>query len=96
MEEVLPSLTAYYGMRVGKLPLIPYFKPGDMGLANAVRAQAEKHHAVRVANHGPVVAAVYAIGELPETAKLYLLLKGLDVRLLNDDQVAELRAAFPS
>ncbi len=30
------------------------------------------------------------------TVKLYLLLKGLDVRLLNDDQVAEVRAAFPN
>lgn len=102
VADVLPPITAYYVMRVGKLPLIPYFMPGDMELADAVRAQASKHHAVLLANHGPVVAgkgldaAVYAIEELEETAKLYLLLKGLDVRLLNDDQVAQLRAAFPS
>ncbi|HEY1383519.1 MAG TPA: class II aldolase/adducin family protein, partial [Dongiaceae bacterium] len=28
-EDVLPPITAYYVMRVGKLPLIPYFAPGD-------------------------------------------------------------------
>ena len=102
VEDVLPPITAYYVMRVGKLPLIPYFKPGDIELAAAVRAQASKHHAVLLANHGPVVAgqgldaAVYAIEELEETAKLYLLLKGLDVRRLSKEQVAELRAAFPN
>ena len=34
-DDVLPPLTAYYVMRIGKLPLIPYFAPGDMKLADA-------------------------------------------------------------
>ena len=83
-SDVLPSITAYAVMRVGKLPLVPYFRPGDMALAEAVAKSkfAKAHHAVLLANHGPVVAgkelesAVYAAEELEETAKLHLLLRG--------------------
>ena len=101
-EDVLPPLTAYYVMRVGKLPLIPYFPPGDERLADAVREVAAKHAAVLLANHGPVVAgksldaAVGAIEELEATARLYLLLHHHRTRPLTDDQVAELRRLFPS
>jgi 3-dehydro-4-phosphotetronate decarboxylase len=100
--DVLPPITAYYVMRVGRLPLVPYFRPGDLALAEAVRPLAGKHHAVLLANHGPVVAgsdldaAVNAIEELEETAKLHLLLQGRRTRYLTQEQVAELRAAFPS
>jgi 3-dehydro-4-phosphotetronate decarboxylase len=100
--DVLPPITAYYVMRVGRLPLVPYFRPGDMALAEAVRGFAGKHHAVLLANHGPVVAAASldaaanAIEELEETAKLFLLLRGCRTRFLTDEQVAEVRAAFPS
>ncbi|MDP1718139.1 MAG: aldolase, partial [Burkholderiales bacterium] len=55
-EDVLPPITAYYVMRIGRLPLVPYFAPGDMKLADAVRRFACKHHALLLANHGPVVA----------------------------------------
>jgi 3-dehydro-4-phosphotetronate decarboxylase len=94
--DVLPPITAYYVMRVGHLPLVPYFKPGDLALAEAVRGFAGKHHAVLLANHGPVVAganldaAVSAIEELEETAKLYLLLRGAKTRFLTRAQVEEL------
>jgi len=100
--NVLPPLTAYYVMRVGVLPLIPYFPPGDLDLARAVREMASNHHAVLLANHGPVVAgisledAVYATEELEETAKLFLSLQGMKTRPLNEDQVAELRRRFPT
>src|SRR5262249_31770950 len=100
--DVLPPITAYYVMRVGTLPLVPYYKPGDKTLAEAVRKLAGKHHAVLLANHGPIVAgtsldaAGNAIEELEETAKLFLLLRGSKVRLLTPEQVAEVRAAFPS
>jgi ribulose-5-phosphate 4-epimerase/fuculose-1-phosphate aldolase len=96
-EDVLPPITAYYVMRVGRLPLVPYFRPGDLDLAEAVRGFAAKHHAVLLANHGPVVAgsdldaAVNAIEELEETAKLYLLLRGAETRYLTRSQVMELR-----
>jgi 3-dehydro-4-phosphotetronate decarboxylase len=95
-DDVLPPITAYYVMRVGRLPLVPYFKPGDMALAEAVRGFAGKHHAVLLANHGPVVAgssldaAVNAIEELEETAKLFLLLRGAKTRFLTAEEVREL------
>ena len=95
--DVLPPITAYYVMRVGRLPLVPYFRPGDLELAEAVRGFAGKHHAVLLANHGPVVAgadldaAVNAIEELEETAKLYLLLRGANTRYLTAAQVRELQ-----
>ena len=94
--DVLPPITAYYVMRVGRLPLVPYFKPGDLALAEAVRPLAGRHHAVLLANHGPVVAgtsldaAVNAIEELEETAKLFLLLRGAKTRFLTPAQVKEL------
>jgi ribulose-5-phosphate 4-epimerase/fuculose-1-phosphate aldolase len=94
--DVLPPITAYYVMRVGHLPLIPYYRPGDMALAEAVRGFAGKHHAVLLANHGPVVAgasldaAVNAIEELEETARLYLLLRGAKTRFLTPAQAKEL------
>src|SRR5438309_11463209 len=94
--DVLPPITAYYVMRVERLPLIPYFRPGDLALAEAVRGFAGKHHAVLLANHGPVVAgasldaAVNAIEELEETAKLFLLLRGCRTRYLTPAQVEEL------
>jgi 3-dehydro-4-phosphotetronate decarboxylase len=97
--NVLPPITAYYVMRVGQLPLVPYHPPGDLGLAEAVRKLAGKHHAVLLANHGPVVAgssvdaAANAIEELEETAKLFLLLRGSRLRLLTEEQVAALKPA---
>jgi ribulose-5-phosphate 4-epimerase/fuculose-1-phosphate aldolase len=100
--NVLPPITAYYAMRIGRLPLVPYYRPGDLSLAEAVRALARDHHAVLLANHGPVVAgkaldaAVYNAEELEETAKLYLLLHGRAYRCLSEPQLAELAAAFPS
>src|SRR5690625_1636752 len=100
-QNVLPPITAYYVMRVGKLPLLPYYRPGDMALADAVRAAAREHKAMLLANHGPVVAgkdleaAVYAAEELEETAKLFLLLRGERTRYLTREQIAELGVHFP-
>ncbi len=101
-DDVLPPLTAYYVMRVGRLPLVPYYRPGDPALGAAVEALADRHHAVLLANHGPVVAgsdldaAANAIEELEETAKLHLLLRGLPVRPLTGAQVADVRQHFPT
>ncbi|MEZ5834277.1 MAG: aldolase [Geminicoccaceae bacterium] len=97
-SDVIPPITAYYVMRVGTLPLVPYYRPGDPALGPAVEKLAGKHHAVLLANHGPVVAgssldnAAFAMEELEETAKLYLLLHGRPIRALSAEQVAELRA----
>jgi ribulose-5-phosphate 4-epimerase/fuculose-1-phosphate aldolase len=98
--DCLPLLTAYYVMKIGRLPLIPYHRPGDPALGDAIRGLAGKHSAVLLANHGPVVsantleAAVYATEELEETARLFLLLRNAPTRPLNPGQIQELKAAF--
>jgi 3-dehydro-4-phosphotetronate decarboxylase len=101
-HNCLPPLTAYYVMRVGRLPLVPYHPPGDESLALAVEKLATDHHAVLLANHGPVVSgtslstALYAIEELEETAKLFLLLRGSETKPLSQNQVDELMKKFPN
>ena len=99
-RDALPPLTAYFVMRVGRLPLAPYFPPGDEALAKAVEALAGEHHAVLLANHGPVVAgtslanAQYATEELEETAKLFLMLRNQPIRPLTPEQVDDLRRRY--
>jgi ribulose-5-phosphate 4-epimerase/fuculose-1-phosphate aldolase len=96
----IPPLTPYFVMRVGQLPLIPYFRPGDKALANEIANRAAKHAALLLANHGPVVSgkdldsAMYAAEELEETSKLMLLLRGQKIRTLDNTQIQELREAF--
>ena len=101
-EDCLPPITAYYVMRVGKLPLVPYFAPGDEQLAKAVEAAAKNSRALLLCNHGPVVsgkdldAAVNSTEELEETAKLFLMLRKEKTMFLTNDAVTELRERFPS
>jgi 3-dehydro-4-phosphotetronate decarboxylase len=96
----IPPITPYFVMRVGKLPLIPYFRPGDKALAHEIAKHADKHAAVLLANHGPVVSgsdldsAMYAMEELEETSKLMLLLRGQKIRILDEPQLQELRETF--
>jgi ribulose-5-phosphate 4-epimerase/fuculose-1-phosphate aldolase len=98
-EDVLPPLTAYYVMRIGRLPLVPFFRPGDAKLADAVRGFAGRHHALLLANPGRVVAgsslsaAADATEELEETAKLSLLLNGRRLRPLTAAQADDIRKA---
>ena len=99
-KSVLPPMTAYYLMRVGQTALVPYYRPGDAAVAGAIRGLAGRYSSVLLANHGPVVAgdslegAVFATEELEETAKLYLLLRGLNPRHLSPQQVADLVSIF--
>ena len=99
-RAVLPPLTAYSLMRVGQVALVPYHRPGDPAVADAIRGLAGRHSSVLLANHGPVVAgdsleaAVFATEELEETAKLYLLLRNLNPRCLTPAQVEDLAATF--
>ena len=96
VDNMLPPLTAYSIMKLGKVKLLPYFMPGDPAMGDAVRGLAGKRSAVMLAAHGPVVtakeleAAVYAIEELEETAKLALLTRGANPALLTDTQIADL------
>ncbi|WP_137130726.1 3-oxo-tetronate 4-phosphate decarboxylase [Rhizobium sp. FY34] len=99
-DNMLPPLTAYSIMKLGKVKLLPYFIPGDSAVGDAIRGLAGRRSAVMLANHGPVVAAkdleaaVYAVEELEETAKLALLTRGMNPRLLNFAQVAEIVRTF--
>ncbi|MBP2550819.1 ribulose-5-phosphate 4-epimerase/fuculose-1-phosphate aldolase [Neorhizobium galegae] len=99
-DNMLPPLTAYSIMKLGKVKLLPYFIPGDPATGDAIRGLAGKRSAVMLANHGPVVAAkdleaaVYAMEELEETAKLALLTRGLSPRLLNESQIGEIVRTF--
>jgi ribulose-5-phosphate 4-epimerase/fuculose-1-phosphate aldolase len=80
----------------------PVLPTRDKKLAEAVRAVAHKHHAVLLANHGPVVAgsslsaAGAAVEELEETARLHLLLHDHPTRILTPEQITESREALPS
>ncbi len=100
-ENPIPPLTPYFVMRVGRrLPVVPYFRPGDPAMEPAITEQAVTARAVLLANHGPVVSgrtladAVYAAEELEEAARLFLLLRGTGSRTLTGDQVADLLATF--
>src|SRR6202035_3531664 len=99
-RAALPPMTAYYVMKCGATALVPYYRPGDPAVADAIKGLAGKSSSVLLANHGPVVsgdtleAAVFAMEELEETAKLYLLLRGLNPRYLTPAQVADLSDVF--
>jgi 3-dehydro-4-phosphotetronate decarboxylase len=99
-RAALPPMTPYYLMRCGATALVPYYRPGDPAVADAIRGLAGKYSSVLLANHGPVVggdtleAAVFAIEELEETARLYLLLRGLNPRYLSPEQVEDLAKTF--
>ena len=99
--DCIPALTPYVVMRVGKVRLLPYVRPGDAAAGDMIRELKGEYAAVLLANHGPVVgakdlqSAVYAAEELEETAKLWLLLRDKNPRLLTQEQVDELNRAFP-
>ncbi|MGY3238496.1 ribulose-5-phosphate 4-epimerase/fuculose-1-phosphate aldolase [Bradyrhizobium sp. USDA 4472] len=99
-RAVLPPMTPYYLMRCGRTALVPYYRPGDPAVANAIKGLGGKYSSVLLANHGPVVAgdtleaAVFATEELEETARLYLLLRGLNPRYLSPEQEQDLAKTF--
>ena len=99
-DNFLPPLTPYAIMKLGKVKLLPFFLPGDAAMGEAVRGLAGKRSAVMLANHGPVVAgrdveaACNAVEELEDTARLALLSRGMDPRMLSADQVRDVVTGF--
>lgn len=99
-DDVLPPLTAYYAMRIGQLPMLAYHPPGDPKLGPIVEDTARQCHAMLLRNHGPVVAgndlpaALDALEELEETAKLFLLLHARDTQPLTRDQAEAFRTSL--
>lgn len=99
-DNVLTPITPYAVMRLGKVALLPFFLPGDAAMGEAVRALNGRRTAVLLANHGPVVAgtslkaAIDAMEEFEETAKLLILTHGMARRELSAGDVAALVQKF--
>ncbi len=99
-DNFLPPMTPYAIMKLGKVKLLPFFRPGDPAMGEAVRGLAGKRSAVMLANHGPVVAgkdveaACNAIEELEDTARLAMMMRGIPARMLDTTQVADLVTHF--
>ncbi len=99
-DNFLPPLTPYGIMKLGRVKLLPFFLPGDTAMGEAVRGLAGKRSAVMLANHGPVVAgkdveaACNAVEELEDTARLALMTRGMNPRLLDEAQIRSLVTKF--
>lgn len=97
-ENVLRPFTPYYVMRVGRLILLPYFRPGSPEIAAALEARMDDSCAFLLANHGSIVIgrdivdAVNNAEELEETAKLHFTLGQSGIRYLSENQIEELQA----
>lgn len=98
--NALAPITPYAIMQVGAVPVLPYAPPGSAELGAPVAEAAKNAAAVLLANHGPVVSAktfrvaVMAAEELEETAKLILVTRGMKVRQLTPEAIAELQKRF--
>lgn len=98
--DAIPPITPYVVMRVGRVPVISYTRPGSADIRPLIESIAVDHAAALMQNHGPIVtgtsleAAVFAMEELEETAKLVLLTRGMPVRLLNTEAIADLNQTF--
>ncbi len=99
-DNFLPPLTPYAIMKLGKVQLLPFFRPGDPAMGDAVRGLAGKRSAVMLANHGPVVAgkdveaACNAIEELEDTARLAMMMRGVQASVLTPAQIIDLVTHF--
>jgi 3-dehydro-4-phosphotetronate decarboxylase len=99
-KDAIPPLTPYVVMRVGKVPVVPYTRPGSADVKPLIVGIAGEHSAVLLENHGPIVSAatldsaVFAIEELEEAAKLSIITRGMTVRQLNTGQIADLEQHF--
>src|SRR5690606_6304444 len=95
-KNAIPPITPYVVMRVGRVPTVPYVRPGSADVKPMISALAARHPAILLEKHGPVVAgssldaAVFAIEELEETAKLAIILRGMKVRHLTPAAIADL------
>ena len=98
-ENILPPITPYQVMKVGKVPLISYDRPGHPRVAERVRELANDVHAVLLERLGPVVwgatvsQAAWSLEELEETAKLWLMLDPKPAAM-TELQIEDLRKTF--
>ncbi len=98
--DPIPVFSPYFVMRVGHLPVLPYFRPGSAEIGTAIRGLDGRFRSVLLANHGPVNAgaslqdAISSAEELEETAKIFLMLGKDKLRLLTAAEIADLVATF--
>src|SRR3954471_11822653 len=99
VEDALPVLTPYYGMRIPNLPVVPYLPPGDPELGSEVEKRITGTPAVLLRNHGSIAVggslaeAAALAEEIEEAARLFFIL-GDRGQSLSSGQVAELRRRF--
>ncbi len=95
-DNAIRPFTPYYVMRIGQLPVIPYYNPGHPHIARDLAEKAHLYQAFLLQNHGPVVAgdsleeAVNNAEELEETARLYFLLHQHDIHYIGDTDIQQL------
>ena len=105
-DELLAPITPYFVMKVGRVPVIPYRRPGAPEVAklvvDAIRRYGDRGTAIRAVmleRLGPIVwhrsgeAAMAALEELEETARL-MVLTGTSATPLTEAQIDELRKTF--
>jgi len=99
-ENILPPLTPYHVMKAGRIPLIPYRRPGDPAVIDLVKQHVPYVRGVMLARIGPtfwhdsISNAAYAIEEAEETAKLWYLTRGAQLPPLGEIEISELKSAF--
>ena len=99
-DDAIPPITPYAVMRLGRVPIVPYFRPGSAEIVPAILAKAATQAVLLLANHGPVAAgasleaAMFAIEEFEETAKLVFLTRQMAVRTLDRAAIDDLNATF--
>jgi 3-dehydro-4-phosphotetronate decarboxylase len=99
-EDALPQITPYVVMRVGRVPVVPYTRPGSAEIKPLIARIVADHSAALLENHGPIVsgatldATVFAIEELEEAAKLAILTRGMQVRHLSGAAIDDLNSTF--
>ena len=104
--ELLRAVTPYFVMKVGHVPLIPYYRPGAVQAADAVSEAIHRYgqagmniRAAMLSRLGPNVwhstaaAAMATLEELEETAKLVCQNASM-LDGLTDLQINELRQTF--
>ncbi|RJG41397.1 aldolase [Mesorhizobium sp. DCY119] len=100
VTDAIPPITPYVVMRVGRVPVVAYTRPGSPDIKPLIQKIAGDHAAALLQNHGPIVAgnsldtAVFAIEELEEAAKLLILTRSMSVRTLDPSAIADLNQHF--
>lgn len=98
-QSAIQPITPYVVMRMGEVPLIPYYKPGSIHLAEDIAKVAPGHKAFLMANHGMITCgknmteAVNNAEELEAACQTFFLLQACPerIRYLSDEEIAQLR-----